>query len=182
MEKGKVKRSLMANFLNTAPEAETPVWSLIGINVAEATTSYNPQTTTDQDVTSDTATTDITGYQPNTPITQSFTRGDPVCEFVNKLRKKRALLEGSYTEMLTVDMFETAVSGAFPAELQPVSVQIDSYGGAGTDPLTLAYTLNYRGDQTSGMFNPSTKTFTPDAPESAPSSASNRAMILQEEI
>lgn len=62
-----------------------------------------------------------------------------------------------------VDIFETATGGAYPAQKQPVSIQIDSYGGAAADPLSIGYTINWRGNGETGTFNPETKTFTPGA-------------------
>jgi len=59
------------------------------------------------------------------------------------------------------DIFEGASSGGYPAAKQPVSIQIDSYGGAASDPLAISYTINWRGEGVEGTFNPDTKAFTP---------------------
>lgn len=159
----KVKRSLQATYLNVAGAgADSEKYALLGVNVSELSISYNPQTNTEQDVVSDSASTDLTGYQPSAAVSQSATKGDEVYDYINGLRRKRAILADSYSDIILVDLYETPASGsAYPAERQPVSIQIDTYGGAGTDPLSIEYTLNFRGDAEQGTFDPTTKTFTP---------------------
>jgi hypothetical protein len=153
------KRSLFMTFLNTAPSS-TASYALIGQGVTELSISYNPQTKTEQFINQDSADTSITGYQPNAPVTMQVKKGDPVFEFVNNIRKTRAIGEDAVTDIVTVDAFDTESAGAYTAEKQSVSVQIDSFGGPATDPLSIGFTLNYKGDPVPGTFNPSTKTFT----------------------
>lgn len=165
-EKQKIKRKLQATYIDVTPKGESPTYELLGLNVNEATVNYNPQSTTEQDIISDTAATEITGYQPAMPITQHATKNDPAYEFVNDLRRKRAVLADSYTTVILVDLYdevkEVEELKGYKAERQKVSVQIDSYGGAGSDPLSISYTLNFRGDGEDGTFNVTTKEFTPD--------------------
>ena len=64
----KAKRSQFYTFLNTTPSAASPTWVREGKGASEMTVSMNPQTTTVQDVTQDTASTDVPGYQPSMPL------------------------------------------------------------------------------------------------------------------
>ena len=59
----KAKRSEFYTFLNIGGSSEN--WVREGKFASEMTAQMNPQTTTAQDVTQDTAETDITGYQPS---------------------------------------------------------------------------------------------------------------------
>lgn len=154
-------RKNQAIYMNTTPSAGagSETWSLVGVGVNELSIEYNPQTTTEQDIVSATADTEITGYQPTAGASQKVNKGDPVYNFVNGLRKKRALLGDSQTDIIMVDLYETESGGAYPAEKQVVSISIDNYGGAASDPLSIGYTINFKGDSTIGTFNPSTKTF-----------------------
>lgn len=154
-----MKRSAFLTFINTKPSS-TPAWELIGDGVTELSIAYNPQSNTEQYINQDSADTSVTGYQPNAPVTQQVKKGNAVFEFINGLRKSRAIGEDAETSIVTVDAFETASSGEYPAEKQDVSVQIDTFGGAASDPLSIGYTINYKGDPVQGTFNPSTKTFT----------------------
>ena len=69
----KVKRSQWYTFLNTGT-TDSPEWVREGKHVSDLTVQMNPQTTTTQDVTQDTAETDITGYQPSAGINKSVSK------------------------------------------------------------------------------------------------------------
>ena len=145
----KAKRSQYQAFLNTGTTA-SPTWVREGKYASEMTTAMNPQTKTTQDVTQDTAETDITGYQPNIPVSKSVCKTDPVFTFIDNIRRTRAILSDAYAEILLVDVFNPGENNAYPAELQPISIQIDTFGGPASDPLTISYTYNFRGDATEG--------------------------------
>lgn len=147
----KIKRALIAHFLDTK-QSETysaAEWSRLGVNVTEASVEYNPQSETSQDIVSDSASTDLTGYQPTMPVSQQCTKGDPVYELINKLRRNRATMGDSYSWVLNVDLYDVTGS-AYAAEVQRVSIQVDTYGGAGGEAPVLKYTLNYVGDPVQG--------------------------------
>lgn len=153
------KRSTFALFINTTP-TETASYALVGDGVTELSISYNPQTNTEQYIHQDTANTELTGYQPNAPVTAQVVKGDTAFEYINDLRRRLPIGSDAHTDIIMVDIFETATGGAYPAQKQPVSIQIDSYGGAAADPLSIGYTINWRGSGENGTFNPETKTFT----------------------
>lgn len=153
------KRSAFLLFLNTAPKS-TADYALVGDGVTELSIAYNPQTSTEQYIHQDTATTEMTGYQPNAPVTAQVVKGDKAFEYINDMRKRLPIGSDAHTDIVMVDVFEVPTSGAYPATKQPVSIQIDSYGGAASDPLSIGYTINWRGGGESGTFNPSTMAFT----------------------
>lgn len=163
MADNKAKRSQWYTFLNTGSEG-SPTWVREGKFASELTAQMNPQTKTTQDVTQDTAETDITGYQPSIGISKSVSKTDPTFEFIDKIRRSRSILSDAYTQILNVDVFNEQSDNKYPAELQNVSIQIDSFGGNASDPLTIGYTYNYRGDPVKGTVTLSdgTPTFTAD--------------------
>lgn len=155
-----MKRSLFMVFLNTTPGSQK-TYNLIGDGATELSIAYNPQNKTEQFISQDSADTQITGYQPNAPVTLQAKKGEAIFEFINRLRKKRAIGEDADTDIVSVDAYEEKdTDGAYPAEQQRVSIQIDSYGGPATDPLSIGFTINFKGDPVEGKFVPSTKTFT----------------------
>lgn len=159
----KAKRSQFYTFLNTTPSAASPTWVREGKGASEMTVSMNPQTTTVQDVTQDTASTDVTGYQPSMPVSKSVAKSDPAFAFIDDIRRNRKILSDAYTQILNVDVFN-GTGSSYPAELQNVSIQIDTFGGTAAEPLNIAYTYNYRGDPTPGTASISADgkvTFTP---------------------
>lgn len=132
----------------------------MGEGVTELTVSYNPQTSTNQYIHQETANTDLTGYQPNAPVTAQAVKGDPAFDFINGMRKKLPIGNEANTDIVMIDVFDNPTGDAYPATRQPVSIQIDSYGGAATDPLSIGYTINWRGNGEDGTFDKETKTFT----------------------
>ena len=66
----KIKRPLIAHFLDTSQASAyaDAEWARIGVNVTEASTQYHPQRETSQDMNSESAPTEITGYQPTIPV------------------------------------------------------------------------------------------------------------------
>lgn len=160
----KAKRSQFYTFLNIGT-AETPEWAREGRFASDLTVQMNPQTSTTQDVTQDTAETDITGYQPNIGLSKSVSRTDPTFKFIDDIRRKRKILSEAYSQILNVDVFNPNEDGSYPAELQNVSIQADTFGGQASDPLTVGYTYNYRGDPVTGRatINDGTVTFTADS-------------------
>lgn len=154
------KRSAFLLFINTAKSSDAGTYALVGDGVTELTISYNPQTSTEQYIHQDTANAELTGYQPNAPVTAQVVKGDAAFDFINDMRKRLPIGSDAHTDIVMMDVFETASSGSYPATRQPVSIQIDSYGGAASDPLSIGYTINWRGSGEDGTFNPETKTFT----------------------
>lgn len=153
------KRSAFKMFMNTTPSS-TATYSIIGPGVTELSISYNPQTSTEQYIHEDTATTEMTGYQPNAPVTAQAVKDDPAFEFINNMRQDLPIGSDAHTDVVLVDIFKKQTNGSYLATKQPVSIQIDSYGGAASDPLSIGYTINWRGSGTKGTFDPDTKTFT----------------------
>lgn len=157
--KSKIKRSLLATFLNTGT-SEEPVWSLIGDGVTEQTISYNPQTNDETYINQNSGVTDVESYKPTISNPMTAMKGDEVFEYVDALRIKRAVLDESVTEILIVYLYKTAAEGAYPAERNRCGIQINDFGGAGGESAKLNFTVNLQGDATHGTFNPSTKAFT----------------------
>ena len=154
------KRSSFYLFINTTPKDSSSNYALVGDGVTELSISYNPQTNTQQYIHQDTANTELTGYQPNAPVTSQVVKDDPAFKYINEMRKSLPIGSDAHTDVIMVDVFEAHTGGEYPATRQPVSIQIDSYGGGASDPLSIGYTINWRGTGTKGTFNPETREFT----------------------
>jgi len=155
----KVKRSEFRIFLDTTPAA-TPTWSLVGPGVTTGTVNYNPEVITETYIHEDTATTTLERYAPNVPMEAQCINTDAVFEFIDTLRRTRAIGSAAETDMLMVYMYETPVStDQYPAELQPVTIQIDSFGGDGGVTNRINFTIGFRGTPTTGLFDVSGNSF-----------------------
>ena len=156
----KVKRSKLAIFLDTSGGEETAEWALIGDGVTEQTIAYNPQTSDEVYIHQDSGTTDVESYKPNIPTPMTAIKGDPVFDYVDGLRKARAIGADARTKICIVYLYDTETTGAYPAEQNDCSIQIDDFGGAGGESATINFTINLIGDAVVGTFNPTTESFT----------------------
>lgn len=143
----KIKRHMLAHFLNTGTVSE-PVWSRINKGVTELTTSYNPEVTTEKYIGDENASNSIDSYAPNTPVSMTAFKDEPVFEFVDNIRKTRATGEECRTQLLSVNVYETEGTNAYYAEKQDVMIQVDSFGGETN--VAIEYTMLYDGDPVQG--------------------------------
>lgn len=151
----KIKRPLIAHFLDTSKSTDytSATWARIGVNVTDMSIDYGAQTETEQDIVSSSATTDVTGYQPTSAVSQQCTKGDGIFEFITELRRSRATLGDCHTWMLNVDLWDATGSDSnktYAAEVQEVSIQVDTYGGAGGETPVQDFTINFIGDPVKG--------------------------------
>lgn len=155
-----IKRSDFATFLNHGTYG-TPAFDIIGDGVTAATLNYNPETLEETYIHQDSGTTEVQSYKPNFPIEATAKNTDPTFEFIDNLRKTRAVGSAAQSDVVNVWMYETGGPTAYPAERQLVSIQIDSFGGDGGAATKINYTINFLGAPIPGTFNASTKAFTP---------------------
>ncbi len=154
-----IKRSQWKTMLNTTPSS-TATYVQIGDGVASAKLGMNPETTKQTDIDEDNARVSVDSYAPTLPIKQIAKNTDAVFEFIDNLRKTRAVNEDAETDIVLVDAYETGGPTAYPAQQQDVSIQIDSFGGDGGKPIEIEYTINFNGDPVAGAFNATAGTFT----------------------
>lgn len=157
----KIKRNKFACFLNTGDDTEK--WSLIGDGVTSMTVAYNPQTSDETYIHQTSGTTDVESYKPTSSVPMTAHKGDAVFDFVDNLRRKRAVLDEARTEICMVYLYEEASGGAYPAEKNTCSIQIDDFGGEGGGSNVINFTVNFVGDAVEGTFEPETRKFTPEA-------------------
>lgn len=157
----KVKRSQFKTYMDVDPGYED--WALVGDGVTTGEIAYNAEVSDDVYIHEDSGSPEVESYKPNMPIEAVAIAGDEVFEYIDTLRKKRATLDDAHTQVVNVWLYETAVGGAYPAELQDVSIEVGSFGGDAGQSAKINYTIHFRGDPTPGMFNPTTTTFVADS-------------------
>jgi hypothetical protein len=155
---GKIKRNQVKHFLNTGTLL-SPVWSLIGDGVSAAQIAMNPNVVTENYIHEANASVSIDSYAPTLPIEAVAINGDAVFEFLDNLRKNRAVLDSAETEVVNVWIYETPALTYYYAEKQPCSIQFDSFGGDGGASAKLNYTINFVGNPVLGSFSPTDLAF-----------------------
>ncbi|HOW90752.1 MAG TPA: hypothetical protein PK883_00430 [Anaerolineaceae bacterium] len=154
----KIKRSQFRSFLNTG-SIGTPTWSLVGDGVTTGAIEYNPKTSEETYIHEDSATISVESYAPTMPLESTAVAGDAVFEYIDTLRKSRAVLSLAEAEVVNVWLYKAAIGGFYPAERQGVSLQVDEFGGDGGAAAKLNYTVNFVGEPTLGRYNPTLGSF-----------------------
>jgi hypothetical protein len=155
----KIKRSEFATYINIVPGG-TADYALLGVGIVSANINYNPQVLEETYIHQDSGSREVESYQPDMPLEITPDTADEAADFLDTLRKSRAVLGNAETDIINVWLYEAETSGAYPAEKQNVSVQVDTFGGDGGTAVKGNYTLNYIGDPVAGTFNPTTGAFT----------------------
>ena len=150
----KIKRSKFATFLKVGTGFE-----LVGDGVTSMAISYNPQTSDETYIHKDSGTTDVESYKPTTAVPMTALKGDPVFDFIDGLRRKRAVLDEARTEVCLVYLYDDEQTNGYPAEKNVCSIQIDDFGGDGGGSNVINFTINFVGDPVEGYFDPVTKAF-----------------------
>jgi hypothetical protein len=145
----KIKRSLFATFVNTTPDGESETWARMGKGITSQNISYNPNVTTEQYIDEDNATSSVDSYAPSLDGTQTCYKGEPVFEYIDGLRQKRAVGSALETEVLFVYMY-AGTDSSFKAEKNKCVIQLGEYGGDGGGNITLTYTIGLNGDPVVG--------------------------------
>jgi len=155
----RVKRSQVQTFLNTTP-LSAATYALIGDGVATGKIAYNPKTQEETYINLDNATISVEDYAPKMAVAAVAKNGDTVFEFIDNLRRTRAILAAAETDIVNVWAYETGGPTAYPAEKQAVAISINDFGGDGGKAVQINYDLNYIGTPILGTFNASTGAFT----------------------
>ena len=154
----KVKRSQVKTFLNTG-SIGAPTWSLVGTGVTSGTINYNPKTLEETYISEDSASISVESYAPTMPVEMTVNNGNAAFEWLDSKRIARSVLADCETEVVNVWLYETPAGGYYHAEKQAVSVQFDDFGGDGGAAVKLNFTLNYIGEPTKGIFDPTNLAF-----------------------
>lgn len=141
----KIKRSLFATYINTTPGVEAPTWVRMGKGITSQKISYNPNITTEQYIDEDNAYSSVDSYAPALDGQQTCYKGEPVFEYVDSLRKNRAVGGELETEVLFVYLYDGAES-AYKAEKNACVIQLGEYGGDGGGNVQMTYTIGLNGN------------------------------------
>ena len=149
MSMEKIKRSLFATFINTTPGDGEPTWAKMGKGITSQKISYNPNVTTEQYIDEDNAYSSVDSYAPSLDGTQTCYKGEPVFEYIEALRQKRAVGTDLETEVLFVYLYD-GNENAYKAEKNACVIQLGDYGGDGGGSVQLTYTIGLNGDPEQG--------------------------------
>ena len=155
-----VKRADRQHYMNTG-SVVSPVWSQIGEGFTEFRESKNAVSYQRRYIHETTKRTDVTGYAPVIDYEFEIYTSSPVITKLRSITDREQIGDDAKVEIVSVDMFETPVSGSYNATKRSYSVIPDEIG-KGTDALVYTGTMKAVGDITVGKYNPTTNVFTAD--------------------
>lgn len=144
----KVKRSAFATFMNVTPGEGAPTWKRLGKGVTSLSVAYNPNVTSEQYIDEDNASSSVDSYAASIDGSQTAYSGDPCFDFIDGLRRKRAIGSELDTDLLMVYMY-APVDGSenkFEAEKCRCNIQFGDFGGEAGGSVVINYTIGLIGD------------------------------------
>lgn len=159
-EEKKIYTPKVALFLNTATK-ESPTWKRVGKGVTSLNINYNPQTSTEQYIHEDSATTSTDSYQVASDLPLTCYAGEPIFEYLDAIRLARGVGSAAACDVLLVYLYTTS---PYKAERNAGNIAINDFGGDAGSPVVLNAGLSFNGDPEKGtvVVTDGVPVFTPD--------------------
>lgn len=157
----KIKRELFKTFINVTPSSAAS-YEVLGDDLEELNVEMGANVVRSANILGGNSIS-IDRYEKTASIEPyKADSGTGLFTFLKDIIDEEKTLDDLKTDVVHVDVFGTAVSGAYPAHKEIVIVEVVSYGG-NTEGFQIPFNLLFTGQRTAGTFNPTTKAFTPDA-------------------
>ena len=155
----KVIRYMIGDYLGIT-SGSTTTYHLLGTGVN--TLDENPAAKVDKTafINDKSASGTITGYENSFSFDTQFISDDDAINAIYEVARDQKTGTDAEFDYVRVDLYEEAVSGAYPARKFRVACEVTGVTGAGAEIVKVAGNLHQVGDFVEGTFNPSTKTFT----------------------
>ena len=156
----KIERKYLAHFINASAPGEDAVYERLGKDLEEYSPELSAEVETKKNILGESSIL-ISGYEKTVSVEPYYAEKNSAL-----FARLQAIIDGSLilddlkTDVVEVKLWEDASAGAYPAFREEAYIEVTSYGGD-TTGYQIPFTLHYTGMKVAGMFNPSTKTFTP---------------------
>ena len=153
------------------PEAEDDtVWCRMGVGWTAMTESPSAQSKEREFINEKSKRKNITSYAPSVAFEALLMFLNPAIRKVYDIYTKRKTGTAAVVPMVTVDAFDTAVGGYYPARKGKYAVEVSSCDD--DDDMIIKGNFNGQGDEAIGWFNPSNGKWSDTEPTSQPSGQS----------
>lgn len=157
---GKIARKYMAHFLDASFGGDAANWYRIGEDLEEYNVDMNPDTEVKKNILGNT-TFNHNGYEPSADSDPFYARvGDALFEKLQEIVDTQANDDTCKTSALEVHLWDGDAGTGYVAYKQDCYVVPTSYGGD-TSGYQIPFQVNYVGEKVKGLYNPTTKAFTP---------------------
>lgn len=160
MEKVRQRR-VQANYLNTAPGEDNPVFSFLGAGVKTLDENPSAQTKSRRYINDKSATKSVNGYDWSAPFDADQIRSQAAIAFLCDIGEKQKIGEDAETQYVIVDLDQPIKDkeNTFHARKIDVAIEVSSFPN---DDGEMGVSGNFlgQGDMIEGEFNTTTKVFT----------------------
>lgn len=160
----KIERKYLAHYLDAAKPSATPhdpVYVRLGKDLEEYSPELSAEVEKTQNICGEMSVT-LSSYEKSGSVEPYYAeKGDPLFARLQEIVDEMLVLDDCNSTLVDVHLWEEPVDGVFPAVCWDVVIEVSSHGGD-TTGLQIPFTLHYTGAKTKGMFDPKTKTFTPE--------------------
>lgn len=162
---GKIKRELMAHFVNTsAAGSASAAYEWLGDDLEEYNVEMNANVETKNNIKGKTSV-NLDSYQPQASVEPYYAeRGSKLFERLQAIVDERQTLDELKTDVVEAHLWEEASGAAdsYVAYKESAIIEVVNYGGD-TTGYQIPFNLHYLGDRVKGVFNIDTMTFTADS-------------------
>lgn len=153
-----IARKFMAHYIGVGSPKE---YYRLGKDLEEFNIEMNTEIETKANILGE-SNTIVKSYSPQASVEPYIAeQGEKVFEFLQDIIDERKTNDACKCEVIEVHLWESAVSGAYPAYKEDAIVEVSSYGGD-TTGYQIPFNIHYVGNRVKGTFNPTTKAFTQD--------------------
>lgn len=159
----KIKRELMAHFVNAAlPSEGEAKYEWLGDDLEEYNTEMNANVDTKGNIKGKTSVS-IDSYQPQASVEPYYAaKGSAMFERLQNIIDERLTLDDLKTDVVEAHLWEEKTeSGSYVAYKEEALIEVSSYGGD-TSGYQISFNLHYTGKRVKGTFDVDNLKFTED--------------------
>lgn len=168
------QRTEIKHYMDVTPsgtEEGNEVYRQLGVGWTSMTESPSAQTKTRKFINEKSERESITRYKPSYAFETMLMFNDPAIRKTYKIYKQRKTGSDAIVKIITVDTFEKAVNGSYPAYKGNYAVQVSSCDD--DDEMIIKGNFVCQGDEVEGWFNPTEGTWSDTEPTAAAASQSD---------
>lgn len=156
------QRTDILHFMTISGQKGSEVYQQLGAGFTSMTESPSAQTKERKYINEKSSRKNITSYAPSFAFETLLMFNNPAVKKIYDIYTQRKTGSDAIVEMITVDKFGEATNGAYPARKGNYAVEVSSCDD--DDDMIIKGNLNGQGDEALGWFNPTTGTWTDEAP------------------
>ena len=156
------QRTDILHFMTISGQKGSEGYQQLGAGFTAMTESPSAQTKERKYINEKSKRKNITSYAPSFAFEALLMFNNPAIKKIYDIYTQRKTGSDTIVEMITVDAFNTATNGAYPARKGNYAVEVSSCDD--DDDMIIKGNFNGQGDEVLGYFNPTTGTWSDEEP------------------